>query len=79
MNDLLNVLLFYLLGFPFSFSDTGGYHAGGLDEVRHAEDLAETTIWTSAPFMFDLIQVLLLFLFGFPLPCSGTGATAPGA
>jgi hypothetical protein len=80
MNDLLNVLLIYLLEFPFPFSGTGGCHARAWhDEVMHAEGLAEAAILTSASFMIDLVKGLLIFLFGLPLLYSGTGATPLGA
>ena len=51
MNDLLNVLLIYLLVLPFPYSGTGAATLGVWHgEVRHTEDLFEAAILTTASF-----------------------------
>ena len=51
MNDLLNVLLIFLLELPSPFSGTGAATLGDWhDEVRHTDGLFETAILTTASF-----------------------------
>ena len=51
MNDLFNLLRFYLLGFTFPYSGTGAAAPGTWhDEVWHTEGLFEAAVLTTTSF-----------------------------